>query len=226
MSRRSPLLPSLVSAACIALAPATTVATFDLTGNWRITCDYFCEDGSEPVAPTRILQDGTALRVWGRQGTIDIQSGHFHVPLIETACASAFGIFAQATDNDHFSGTIGGFHDPLGSPCHVAGAGQVRGERVGLPATATPTATLVPPSATPVPPQCVGDCDGNGRATIAEIIRLVRCSIGICLLPAIVAPHEVVTCADANDSGAIEVSELVAAVDNVLRGCPSQKQAD
>lgn len=166
------------------------------------------------------MQDGTSLRLWGREGTIDLQSGRFHVPLIGTACPNAFGIFAQATDNDHFSGSIGGFHDPLGSPCHVAGAGQVRGERLGLPATATPTATLVPPSPTPVPPQCVGDCDGDGRATVAEIIGLVRCSIGICLSPAIGFPHEAVVCADANESGTIEVSELVMAVNNVLRGCP------
>jgi hypothetical protein len=38
--------------------------------------------------------------------------------------------------------------------------------------------------------------------------------------PAIVVPDQVLACADANESGTIEVNELVTAVNNVLRGGP------
>jgi hypothetical protein len=82
--------------------------------------------------------------------------------------------------------------------------------------TATPTVTPIPatrtarPTTGPLP--CVGDCDGNGSVAIGELITGVNISLG---------SRPLTDCADfdANDSGAIEVNELVSAVNGALLGC-------
>jgi hypothetical protein len=79
--------------------------------------------------------------------------------------------------------------------------------------TNTATATAVA-SATATPPACIGDCNGNMRVTIDELLRGVRISLGegpVSLCPAV----------DRNGSGEVTVDELVTAVDNALRGCPA-----
>lgn len=83
-------------------------------------------------------------------------------------------------------------------------------------ATVTPTATIVPstptrrPTTGPLP--CVGDCDNAGTVAIGELILGVNISLG---------SRPLTDCADfdANDSGAIEVHELVSAVNSALLGC-------
>jgi hypothetical protein len=56
--------------------------------------------------------------------------------------------------------------------------------------------------------RCLGDCDGNGTVTIAEVVGLVRIALGN-------APAE--ACPTVDDPG---IETLVAAVDNLLSGCP------
>lgn len=89
------------------------------------------------------------------------------------------------------------------------------------PASPTPTPSESPvptssPSPTATAVRCTGDCDGNGQVTVDEVTRLIGCPIGL---------HvdrfcPVLACGDPNGSGAIEVNELVIAVNNLLRGCP------
>jgi hypothetical protein len=62
-------------------------------------------------------------------------------------------------------------------------------------------------------PQCIGDCNGDGAVTVAEVvsgvaIALARSSIDTC--PAI----------DANRDASVSVSELTTAVGFALNGCP------
>jgi hypothetical protein len=67
-------------------------------------------------------------------------------------------------------------------------------------------------SPTGSPPACTGDCDGNGRVAIAELISAVN----IALNRAAVA-----TCAavDADGDGVVRINELVSAVGSALGGC-------
>lgn len=59
---------------------------------------------------------------------------------------------------------------------------------------------------------CVGDCDGDGRVEISELIRLVAITLG---------KGEERTCAagDANSDGLLDVAEVLVAVNGALRGC-------
>lgn len=62
------------------------------------------------------------------------------------------------------------------------------------------------------PPPCIGDCTGNRVVTVDEIIRGVRIVLGE--LPLSNCP------AFDSGSGTVGISNLVAAVNNVLHGCP------
>lgn len=57
-------------------------------------------------------------------------------------------------------------------------------------------------------PRCQGDCDGDGTVTIAEVVLLVTIALGS-------TPSD--ACPTADDPG---IDTLVAAVDNLLSGCP------
>jgi hypothetical protein len=81
-------------------------------------------------------------------------------------------------------------------------------------AAPTPTATGAPeatPTAT-VTNACPGDCDHNNRVGVAELVVGVNISLGAA---------ELSRCRsfDRNESGAVEVNELVAAVNASLDGC-------
>ena len=66
----------------------------------------------------------------------------------------------------------------------------------------------------PAPPStCVGDCDGSGDVTVAELITLVNIALGTPDAPPCAA-------GDKNGDGEITVEELVAAVGSALNGCP------
>lgn len=62
------------------------------------------------------------------------------------------------------------------------------------------------------PPPCAGDCNGNGRVSIDELLLGVRILLGGAAIDACRA-------VDADDSGTVRVEELVAAVANALRDC-------
>jgi hypothetical protein len=59
---------------------------------------------------------------------------------------------------------------------------------------------------------CVGDCDGNGAVSIAELIGGVRIALGL-------ADVRVCRALDANGNAGVEIDELVLAVANAARGC-------
>jgi len=59
---------------------------------------------------------------------------------------------------------------------------------------------------------CVGDCDGGGEVSIAELVTLVDLGLsggGVDRCPA----------GDVNGDGTIAINELVTAVNNALNGC-------
>jgi CSLREA domain-containing protein len=90
------------------------------------------------------------------------------------------------------------------------------GTRTGTPtpsAPATTTATITPTPSVSVTPisSCIGDCDGNSRVTVDEIVKMVNSALG--------APLSDCRAGDANGDGRITVDEIVTAVTNALRGC-------
>jgi hypothetical protein len=61
-------------------------------------------------------------------------------------------------------------------------------------------------------PVCVGDCDGDGRVSIGELIIGVNVALGR-------RPLGDCESFDANGSGTVQIAELIRAVNNALNGC-------
>ncbi len=61
--------------------------------------------------------------------------------------------------------------------------------------------------------QCLGDCDGSGDVTVNEIIAMVNIDLG---------SADVTTCpaADPDNTGMVDIAQIIAAVNNALVGCP------
>jgi hypothetical protein len=61
-------------------------------------------------------------------------------------------------------------------------------------------------------PACVGDCNGSGQVTIADLLTMVNIALG---------NADVSTCSagDSNRDGQVTIGEIVTAVDNALNGC-------
>jgi hypothetical protein len=76
------------------------------------------------------------------------------------------------------------------------------------PGTATPT-----PIATPIPGQCVGDCNGNDFVSVDEILTGVNIALGNLNVSACDS-------FDVNGDGMVTVDEILAAVNAALNGCP------
>ncbi|MGH7788719.1 MAG: hypothetical protein ACRERC_17750 [Candidatus Binatia bacterium] len=84
-------------------------------------------------------------------------------------------------------------------------------------ATATPVDTPTPSpqaTATTGTPACRGDCNGNGRVTVNELIVGVNIALGT-------APASDCTAIDSNGNGVVSINELIAAVNVALNGCPT-----
>jgi hypothetical protein len=62
------------------------------------------------------------------------------------------------------------------------------------------------------PTPCAVDCNGDGRATVDEIIRGVNIALGN-------LPLSSCTAADTNGDGTVSISELINGVNRVLSGC-------
>ena len=79
-----------------------------------------------------------------------------------------------------------------------------------VPAPATRIARSVPTRPTPRK-ACTGDCDGNGRVAINQLILGVNIALG--LQPVAACP------AFANAQGMVDIAQLIQGVNNALNGC-------
>lgn len=70
----------------------------------------------------------------------------------------------------------------------------------------------VTPRPTARPTGCIGDCDGDARVTIDELIRGVRISLGDLSLDACQV-------FDSSADGAVSIAELISGVNRTLAGC-------
>jgi hypothetical protein len=66
--------------------------------------------------------------------------------------------------------------------------------------------------------QCVGDCDGDGKVSIAELILGVDLALGSA------SPSDCE--AFASPAGTIDIAQLIQAVKNALNGCPTGRYVD
>ena len=78
--------------------------------------------------------------------------------------------------------------------------------------TATPTATTTPAPTATATPACPGDCDGDARVAIDELVRIV----GICLGSGTMSdcPN-----GDADHDARMSIADVIAAVRHALDGC-------
>jgi hypothetical protein len=69
----------------------------------------------------------------------------------------------------------------------------------------------------PVRAICVGDCNGDGRVTVDEILR------GVCFTICLEPPSfpEACPALDPFGTGSVTVDRILAAVSNALHGCPA-----
>jgi hypothetical protein len=107
--------------------------------------------------------------------------------------------------------------DALIAACSV-GPGPTPTPTATLEPSVTPTPTATVPSPTPTPTRrpapCLGDCDGDGRVTVDEVITMVNIALGS-------SPISACEAGDVDGGGQITVDEIVTAVNLALDGCPT-----
>jgi hypothetical protein len=95
----------------------------------------------------------------------------------------------------------------LGDPCAWTNGAMVHVPWNG----AAPDVGALEFGARPAGP-CAGDCNGDGKVTVDEVVKVVSIASGA-------APPDSCPAADANHDGAVSVDEAVRAVNNALHGC-------
>jgi hypothetical protein len=60
---------------------------------------------------------------------------------------------------------------------------------------------------------CLGDCAGDGRVTVDELLLMVNIALQT-------APTDACTAGDGDANGSITVDEIMRAVGDALDGCP------
>ena len=98
---------------------------------------------------------------------------------------------------------------------------DARGEDIPVVATsgAIVIADVTPePTATVPPADCIGDCNGDTRVTIDELIRATRIALGELAVTACSA-------LDGNGDGAVSIPEIIAAVNSSLNVCQSASRS-
>jgi cysteine-rich repeat protein len=98
---------------------------------------------------------------------------------------------------------------PTGTTTSTATAVDTPSPTSTSSSTATPSASA---TATRTPINCVGDCNGDGRVTVEEMIRGVSIALGT-------SPTALCPAMDRNQDSEIGIFELINAVSNALEGC-------
>ncbi len=167
--------------------------------------------------PPENLGDDNVVWIWYALGELVTQERIPHSPVVTPV---AFGIASSKTDSigrmagsrrdwqQEFS-MLKGLRD-----CVRDGQGQLRVWTMLLAALA---ACVVSSSAADAS-VCVGDCRGNGRVAIADLLQGVNIALGRLELEACPA--------FANTDGAVDIAQLIRATRNALYGCPGVRFVD
>lgn len=138
-------------------------------------------------------------------------------------CNMSGGRFSVRENVTAIDGTLVHFAADFEQHCEFAAPalyGSVRIDSAvptASPPRGSPTRTGTPTAgpATPTPrvrAPCIGDCDGDGRVTIAEIILAIRAALGQ-------ASVDECAAVDADLDGAVSINDLIRAIDGVLINC-------
>lgn len=105
-----------------------------------------------------------------------------------------------------------------GSPCGTRSTRQRASITWAAFLTCTAAGLLVVAAArtAAAKPLCGGDCDGDGRVVVSELVT----AVGVLVHDEPVARC---TAADVNENGALAVNEVIVGVSNSLAGCPSAR---
>lgn len=76
----------------------------------------------------------------------------------------------------------------------------------------TPTSTVAA-TAAPTPGPCTGDCDRNGEVTVDELLMMVNVALGTDSI------FSSCLAGDADGDQAIQITEIIAAINRALEGC-------
>lgn len=180
------------------------------------------------VTSTSISQIAAGLDVAASGGTLGLVDGqgtrlqfnevtHSQPKENDTSARAIFEFTWQAPASE-------GTYTLFGAGCSVNGNSLGNGDASArttyeiVVAANVPTPTPTPPIATPTAtagevPTCVGDCSGDGSATVDEVITGVNIALGI-------VPASACQVFDANDDRTVTVEEILQAVNNALNGCP------
>ena len=173
--------------------------------------DFNCSDGSPCAATQKVCLSGDL------KGFSCLRDSHCDgAPCVVTGKVCGDG-FACVDDEDCIVGTCTGpgvVPTPTGSlpPTRTASPTPSGSATPGGPPTPTGTVQSITP--TPMPPPCLGDCDGNGEVTVDNLLLMVNISLGSAALSECPV-------ADGNGDGQITVDEIISAVNISLTSCPS-----
>jgi hypothetical protein len=104
---------------------------------------------------------------------------------------------------------------PTGTPLETSTATATEPAAAPTPSTTATQPPVDTPTVTPSPrPRCAGDCDGNRRVDIAEIITGVNIALGNDTVGRCVA-------FDGDANGMVAIAELIRAVNAAANGCPA-----
>lgn len=223
----------ILGAAAVAVSPdGTVVAVAGFTGN---SIALFRRDGAAGTLSFGESYFDGETPTWGLGGASAVafspSGGELYITGFADHALTVFRMITP-TPTPTSTPTATPTYTPTATPTHTATATQT------FTATATPTRTptasqtpsgvhtadaTATASAEPVasatatstgepPSNCPGDCDGNGRPEIAELIRCVNIALGNTPLPQCPA-------CDPDGDGRVAINELIQAVNAALTGC-------
>ncbi|MBI3783753.1 MAG: hypothetical protein HY270_10140 [Deltaproteobacteria bacterium] len=167
--------------------------------------DFNCSDGSPCAATRKVCLSGDLK---GFSCLRDMHCNGAPCGVTGKVCGDGF---ACVDDQDCVVGNCTGpgvGPTPTGSPSTPTPSSTPA--PFATPTSSPPTGT--PGSATPTPPRCIGDCDGNGEVTVDNLLLMVNISLGNIALDQCLA-------GDADGDGEITVDEIISAVNVSLTSC-------
>ncbi|MFI5395346.1 MAG: hypothetical protein ACHQ9S_07420 [Candidatus Binatia bacterium] len=147
-------------------------------------------------------------------GHARLQSNGDRYDILDPSLAQTIYLMAFLDLNDN------GTRDPI-EPFEIY---QDRASTPGDPVMIAPNQTGIdfvfgdenlPPTPTPTPAFCVGDCNSDGLVTVDEVLTMVNIALGN-------TPVTACAAGDANHDNQITVDEILLAVDHALNGCSSR----
>jgi hypothetical protein len=210
--------------------PAIRPSTGEVIVAGRTTsADFPATSGGAQPALDGSAQDGFVARLTDdlrtlEQATYVGGSAADGADAVAVRLDSSEVLVAGETASTNFPATAGGAQPDFTPPSPGSSAGfavRIGAELTGDAPTPTPTATPATastptsastPTATPPPAPCVGDCSGEHRVTVDDLIKGVNIALGNVAI-------DVCAAFDLNGDGRVEVNELISAVASALNGC-------